>query len=119
MSHLDKQYNTEVPEKWQHIFAKDTLQQVEKDFALQGVILNLNYDNFHYREIIQNLAEVLENITFLNNRSLSGVLYQTDVDESELLFSLSQVKPADIYLFLADQILRRCFEKVYWRYKMR
>lgn len=117
MSQLQKHYHCIVPENWKDVFAEETLRQIEKDFALQGVPLKLNVDQLHYRELIKKLAGTLESMTFLNNRSLSRVLYQTDVNEEELLFSLSRVEPADIYLFLADRILRRCFEKVYWRYK--
>ena len=118
MSDLSK-YQPDTPDHWHSQMADDTLRQVEKDFALHGVTLHLKFLKEDYPSLVLELADALEDIAFAESGKLPGILYQIDLDETELVRSIPDLDPAETYSFLADKILRRCFEKVYWRYKMR
>lgn len=107
------------PDHWHNRMADDTLRQVEKDFALHGITLHLSFLKEDYQSLVQELANALEEITFAESGKLPSILYQIDLNESELVRSIPDLNPLETYRFLADKILRRCFEKVYWRYKMR
>lgn len=111
-------YLPSAPANWQKQLAVETFKQIEKDFALQGVIIQLDYSKLDYTSFIQNLASKLKSITFVHHNALTRILYQIDLDEKELFATMKTVSPAEIYAYLADRILRRCFEKVYWRNKM-
>lgn len=118
MSDLDK-YHGITPNHWHNQMADDTLRQVEKDFALHGIALHLKFQKDDYQNLVLELADALENIAFAESEKLPSILYQIDLNESDLVRSIPDLNPWETYSFLADKILRRCFEKVYWRYKMR
>lgn len=99
--------------------AEETLRQVEKDFALHGISLLLNINDSQYPKIVHELARKLEEIQFIENPKMAGILYQIDLNERDLSASIQTLNPLNTYKFLADRILKRCFEKVYWRHKMR
>ena len=118
MSDIDK-YHGITPDHWHNQTADDTLRQVEKDFALHGITLHLHFLKDDYQSLVLELADALEDIAFAESGKLPGILYQIDLNESELVRAIPDLNPTETYSFLADKILRRCFEKVYWRYKMR
>ena len=98
----------------------DTLHQVEKDFALHGeeiAFSNVKLDS--YNDLVRALAIELKRQKFLESSKLASILYQIDLRESDLVPGSTQLEMQYFYAFLADKILKRCFEKVYWRYKMR
>lgn len=112
-------FNSDQPPHWQlrTQMAGDTLRQIEKDFALHGISLLLNINDVEYSNIVKQLAGQLHKISFLDNPKFGAILYQIDLNESDLAMAIHRVSPAVTYLFLADKIIKRCFEKVYWRYK--
>lgn len=114
-------YRAAQPMHWQlkANMAEDTLRQVEKDFGLHGIVLLLNINDLEYPKIVHELAQKLEEIQFIESRKMPGILYQIDLNESDLSTNVQTLNPLNTYLFLADRILKRCFEKVYWRHKMR
>jgi len=118
MSDLEKLPPT-PPDHWHNQLADETLRQVEKDFALHGVTLHLQFIREDYPSLVQELADALEEIAFAESEKLPSILYQIDLNETKLARSLPDLEPTETYSFLADKILQRCFEKVYWRYKMR
>ncbi|NEN21955.1 hypothetical protein G3O08_00360 [Cryomorpha ignava] len=99
--------------------AEDTLRQVEKDFALHGIALLLNINDLEYPKIVEELALEMEKIQFIESPKMRAILYQIDLNESDLVANIQNVNAQNTYLFFADKILKRCFEKVIWRYKMR
>ena len=113
-------YHPTPPSGWQlkDKMATDTLRQVEKDFLLHGIPLLLNINDFEFSGIVKDLAFKLEEIQFLENSAMPSILYQIDLNESRLIAKIQALNPQNTYLFLADSILKRCFEKVIWRFKM-
>jgi len=121
LSDLSK-YEPETPANWsvKIDMAGDTLLQVEKDFALHGEEIAFSHVKLDsYNDVVHTLAIELERKEFLESSKLAAILYQIDLRESNLVMEINQLEPQYVYLFLADKILKRCFEKVYWRYKMR
>ena len=114
-------YRASQPVHWQlkAYMAEETLRQVEKDFSLHGIALLLNINDLEYPKIVYALAQKLEEIQFIESPKMPGILYQIDLNESDLSTNIQTLNPLNTYLFLADRILKRCFEKVYWRHKMR
>lgn len=114
-------YRAAKPIHWQlkATMAEDTLRQVEKDFGLHGIPILLNINDLEYPKIVYELAQKLEEIRFIESAKMPGILYQIDLNESDLSANIQTLNPLNTYLFLADRILKRCFEKVYWRHKMR
>lgn len=118
MSDISK-YQPDTPDHWHNQMADDTLRQVEKDFALHGISLHLKFIKEDYQNLVSELADALADIAFAESGKLPGILYQIDLNESDLARAIPDLKPSETYSFLADKILHRCFEKVWWRYKMR
>ena len=96
---------------------EETLIQVRKDFALQGIELQL--DELVRSNLVKSFAEVLSKCDFLHDHKLPALLYQLDLNESKISRKLTSAKPESIYIVLSESILRRCFEKVSWRKKFR
>lgn len=93
----------------------DTLKQVKKDFALQGIYLET--EGLQRADLIQSFADILEDLEFLHDPKLPALLYQLDLKETEISFKLTSSKPEFAYKVLSTSVLKRCFEKVMWRRK--
>ena len=93
-----------------------TIKQICKDFALQGIELGLNSDASN---VINSLAAELEELDFAHNPKLTPVLYQLDLNERKIAKKLTSTQPGSWYQALALEIVRRCFEKVAWRYRLK
>lgn len=121
MSNLSSRDNFPEPKNWQlkAEMARETILQVEKDFALHGLDISLENTSKNYPELVKTLAEKLDDLKFIEHSKLPATLYQLDLNERELVLNLQNLDPTETYFFLADKILKRCFEKVYWRYKMK
>lgn len=113
-------YHPVPPDDWRvkRNMADATLRQVEKDFSLHGIQLLLNINDFDYPRIVRELALKLEEIHFFERSEMPSILYQIDLNESKLVSEIQSLNPEETYFFIADKILKRCFEKVFWRYKM-
>ena len=109
------------PENWQDNswMIGATLRQVEKDFRLQAVQLELRKAGTSYAELVDVLATKLEDLEFVHHSRFVPILYQIDLPQKELTAKIDESKPEDIYHMLADLILKRCFEKIYWRRRMK
>lgn len=92
-----------------------TIAQVKKDFALQGIVLEM--DKIVRPNLIHSLAGMLEKIEFLHDKKLTPLLYQLDLNESKIARKLTTASPDATYQVLSESILKRCFEKVIWRQK--
>ena len=92
-----------------------TIEQVRKDFALQGIDLQTN--KFPNERLVYSFSTLLDDMEFLHDTRLPALLYQLDLKESEISYKLTSSKPAEVYKVLARSILKRCFEKVMWRRK--
>ena len=109
------------PENWEgnSWMIEATLRQVEKDFRLQAVQLELQKARTSYHELVDLLATKLEDLEFVHHSRFVPILYQIDLPQKELTTKMAKSKPEDIYHILADLILKRCFEKIYWRRRMK
>ncbi len=121
MSNLSSGFSFPEPKNWQlkAEMVRETILQVQKDFALHG--LNISFENAtrNYPELVKSLAETLDEMNFIEHSKLPATLYQLDLNERELVLNLQSLDPRETYFFLADRILKKCFEKVYWRHKMK
>lgn len=94
---------------------EDTIRQLKKDFALQGIELETN--KLLKAGLVYSFSVLLEEMEFLHDSRLPALLYQLDLKESEISYKLTSSKPEASYKVLAESILKRCFEKVMWRRK--
>ncbi len=92
-----------------------TLAQVKKDFALQGIELEI--DSLNREELVNSFSVLLDQMEFLHDSRLPALLYQLDLNESEISQKLTTTRPQSAYKVLSESILKRCFEKVMWRRK--
>lgn len=98
---------------------KETLLQIEKDMAMQGLQIELNTEEIHYAKIRTEVSEAFEELRIIEDPRLTGLLYQVDLNESKISARLTQATPNEIYTELADAIIRKCFEKVCWRFRLK
>lgn len=121
MSNLSSGAPFPEPKNWQlrAEMARETTLQVQKDFALHGLNISLENATKAYPDLVKSLAEKLDKMRFIEHLKLPAILYQIDLNEREMVLNLQNLNPQETYFFLADRILKRCFEKVYWRHKMK
>lgn len=113
--------DSSLPEFWssERDMASDTLRQIEKDFALQGITVELDIAIESYPAVIEHLAGRFESLSLVHLPVFPALAYQIDLNEEELKSALSQSKPDETYKILAVLILGRCFKKVWWRRRMK
>lgn len=93
-----------------------TLRQLEKDFALQGMHLQLPETPPRYESLMAIMTAFLENQDVLHSDALARVLYQMDLSEAGIRAKIAQTDPAHITTAIADAMVRRCFAKVVMRH---
>lgn len=98
-------------------FAASTLRQLEKDFALQGISLSLPEKVPPYPELLDRIAKVLDRENSAGGEALIRLLYQIDTDESTIRDLLASTPAEHTLHALADQMVRRCLDKVVTRRK--
>lgn len=94
-----------------------TLRQIEKDFGLQGVDLQIDNDDLPYSELVKFISKNLEDLQILGSAKLQPLLYQLDISEifvHEEIFAKAEEEQSSL---LADAIIKRCFAKVVYRKK--
>jgi hypothetical protein len=94
-----------------------TLRQIEKDFSLQSIDVQIDNDDLPYSELVRFISKNLEDLQILGSSKLQPLLYQLDISEAfvreEILAKASEKHSA----LLADAIIKRCFAKVVYRKK--
>lgn len=94
-----------------------TLRQIEKDFALQGIEIQIEDKAMLYGELVKIISKSLEDLELLGSSRIQPLLYQLDISEKfikeEVLAKASEQHSA----LLADAIIKRCFAKVVYRKK--
>ncbi len=105
------------PKNWvdQEVWINATLEQVEKDFRLQGLDISLTKGKREYPELVSELVDLMESLDLLNHDKFAGLLYQLDISEKKMISRLHRSNPENIYAMVAHEIIKRCFEKVWWR----
>jgi hypothetical protein len=98
---------------------KETLLQIEKDMAMQGLQLRLNTNETAYPKILTEVSEAFEELRLIEDPRLIGFLYQVDLNQAKISARLTQAAPNKIYAELADAIIKKCFEKVCWRFRLK
>jgi len=95
--------------------AEATLRQLEKDFALQGIALDLPKKLPSYPDLLERIAGTLNRENRVNGERLIRLLYQMDIDEAKMRILIAET-PAEYTLqALANRMVRRCLEKVITR----
>jgi hypothetical protein len=95
-----------------------TLDQIEKDFALQGIAIELPRSDMGYGELISRMAAILDEKKIPESSALQALLYQLDISESFASREVLAAREEEITLRLADAIVKRCFAKVVYRRKL-
>jgi len=94
-----------------------TLKQIEKDFALQGIEIQIEDNALPYDELVKILSKNIDDLELLGSSRIQPLLYQLDISEKfireEVLAKVSEQQST----LLADAIVRRCFAKVIYRKK--
>lgn len=98
-------------------FAKATLRQLEKDFALQGLEINLPEEVPPYGELLDTIAGFLDIEQIAGSEVLIRLLYQLDMDESKMRILIAETPAEHTLHALADQMVQRCLDKVVTRRK--
>jgi len=94
-----------------------TLRQIEKDFALQGLEIQIEDEALPYGELVKIVSKKLDNSQLIGSSKLQPLLYQLDISEKfvqEEIFAKATNKHSAL---LADAIIKRCFAKVVYRKK--
>jgi hypothetical protein len=94
---------------------KATLRQLEKDFALQGMLLTLPASPPPYAGLLALLAAFLRKHDLLHSPLLARILYQLDMDEAQMHQKIAHTPPDEMYHMTAHEMLMRCFAKVLFR----
>jgi hypothetical protein len=120
MNKYPQKYDPSAPENWEDNawMIAATLKQVEKDFSLQAIPIELKDEGKNYADLVNILAIKLRELEFVHHPRFVAVLYQIDLSQKEITRKIATTKPEALYHVLADAILKRCFVKVYWRKKM-
>ncbi len=98
--------------KQKHLYVA-LIQQIQRDFALSGLSLNLD-DDIKPGVLITKLHRSLENLIATNFEGFLQLLYRMDVPESSLKNSTPNVEVA-LPEKAVFALLKREWEKVYYR----
>jgi hypothetical protein len=98
-----------------HEWAEQTIRQIEKDFRLQGLSLNLPANNPGLDKLVSLLSAEMQSAKLLDRSQLLGLLYQLDINESLIRKKIAEMESGKPYELLAMEIVKRCFTKVYLR----
>jgi hypothetical protein len=90
-----------------------TLEQIEKDFRLQGIDLTFEDRGLEYPLLVSALSEKLQSAGLHESVALRPLLYQLDISEKYIEQEITG-NPEESAL-LADAIIKRCFAKVVYR----
>lgn len=96
---------------------EETLNQIEKDFRLQGIDLTFENKVIDYPQLVAIVGQKLEQEGLINSLALRPLLYQLDISEDYVQQEITG-KPKESAL-LSDAIIKRCFAKVIYRKKFR
>jgi hypothetical protein len=94
-----------------------TLRQIEKDFGLQGIDLQIDNDDLPYGELVKFISKNLEDLQILGSSKLQPLLYQLDISEQFIRKEILAKAAKEHSALLADAIIKRCFAKVVYRKK--
>lgn len=97
-------------------FVLKTQQQIHKDFSMQSLDISdeLLENELDYEEIHALVAQALESVMKLGERTLLQLNYQIDIPQSQFLNAITGKAPITD---LAEMIIRREAYKVYLRTK--
>lgn len=102
-----------------HDWPEQTLRQLEKDFQLQGFRLRLPEKCPEYPQLLDLLEGFMKEENLLHSNRLSGLLYQIDVSEKTARQRIESTGPEVMHRALAHEIVKRSFQKIYWRNSMK
>ncbi len=110
--------NTErfISELNQNVLYPQLIRQINKDFSLTGVAMDLNEDCLP-RDLINTVSESVYQLVQYNFDTFMQLLYRVDV--SEQIMSRDSVDTAENITQKATlEIIKREWQKVQWREKM-
>jgi hypothetical protein len=117
MTELPQNFEANLPANFT-AFKDLTLDQVEKDFSLQGIRFRFSDRQSGYPKLIGQLSDFLREGDYLQKGNFFSLLYQWDISAHDLRSRLSGKPESELYHHLAAAVLERCFRKVYLRQKL-
>ena len=93
------------------------IRQINKDANLSGLDLDLA-ENLRPKQIVDQLYQIFQKLVTNNFDGLLNFLYRVDLSES-VLKSIQQRMPEKITEHLTVLVLKREWQKVYFRNKIR
>ena len=105
-------YNKTIP----HELFKNIIKQLNKDFLLSGIDIELSLD-YNPQNLIHFLSKEIEELLFNNSQKLYQFFYVLDISESKIK-DLDKLAPSIFLSSLIELILERIFQKVYTKHKL-
>ncbi len=113
------------PHKSDVMVIKQTVQQVRKDFQMFGLDIDFPLDfNMVYQDLFRHVGAHIESLLAINVQKLSALLYQVDIDETEIIkaweehpeFTKSEVITE---LLIYRELKKVLFRNYYKNYKLK
>lgn len=105
-----------APDEFEALRQK-TLQQIEKDFGLQGIEIKIEDNALPYAELVKLISKSLNDLQKHNSSKLQPLLYQLDISEKFVHEEILAKTEEEQSSLLADAVIKRCFAKVVFRKK--
>lgn len=112
---LHPEFSMRDTEGW----ASQTLRQIEKDFRMQGIDIQLPEASPGLDILVEKIAGVIAAQKLFERKVLFSLLYQLDLDEHITLEKLKGKHLEEACRILSTDIIKRCLTKVYWKNTLR
>lgn len=95
---------------------RDTIAQIKKDFSMFGMEINFSGSiEQAYHEIYQQVVYQIERLLNADNAKLFSVLYQIDLNQTQIQNAQTVSPDLSLQEILSDQVIQRELKKVLTR----
>lgn len=104
------------PHKSDVMVIKQTVQQVKKDFQMFGLDIDFPLDfNMVYQDLFRHVGAHIESLLAINLQKLSALLYQVDIDETEIIKAWEEHPEYTKAEVITELLIYRELKKVLFR----
>lgn len=96
-----------------HLIILDVIKQINKDFELVGIDYKFKVKE-HFYDFSAAFQQIIEHIINTNFDVFLNLLYRIDLDETKIR-NIIQVEEENIYAKISFEILKREWQKVWFR----